>query len=86
MISSFLHPSSAMYSCVACTVSALQVLKLQTKDSVRIGVLNGQICTAEVHALRQTCVELACTKWHQPEPVPPLHLLLAMPRPKVRST
>ena len=63
----------------------LQVLKLQTKDTVRIGVLNGQMCTAEVHAMRQSCVELACTKWHQPEPVPALHLLLAMPRPKVRS-
>ncbi|MBL7076569.1 MAG: 16S rRNA (uracil(1498)-N(3))-methyltransferase [Kiritimatiellae bacterium] len=52
-------------------------------DTIRVGILNGPSGEGEVVALDDVSVELACQFESTPPEVPPLDLLLAMPRPKV---
>jgi len=59
------------------------VLGSALHDTIRVGILNGSCGTGEVLALDDTAVELACRFEADPPDVPPIDLLLAMPRPKV---
>lgn len=60
----------------------LQVLKVQPGNQVKLGIINGKASTAQV---LQTTPEvlLKCQDWQQPPTLQELHLILAMPRPKV---
>jgi len=59
------------------------VLQLTPGDTVRVGLVNGPCGVGEVTALDDQRVELACRFDAAPPPVPPIDLLLALPRPKV---
>jgi len=59
------------------------VLQPAPGDTVRVGLLNGPCGVGEVVSVDDTSVELACRFDAAPPPVPPVDLLLAMPRPKV---
>lgn len=59
------------------------ILKVKVNDSLRVGVLNGQIGIAKVLKHSKLTTELE-VKLSQPSPLPlPLTLILALPRPKV---
>jgi len=50
---------------------------------VRVGVVDGPAGTATITAITADFVELACALDAAAPPIPPLDLLLALPRPKV---
>ncbi|MYM62550.1 16S rRNA (uracil(1498)-N(3))-methyltransferase [Pseudomaricurvus sp. HS19] len=52
-------------------------------DQVRTGLLNGQVGEAEVVACDNTSVQLQVRLHSQPPPPLPLHLIVALPRPKM---
>lgn len=59
------------------------VLRATVGQPVRVGVLDGPLGTATVTAISDGGVTLRCTLEASPPPVPPVDLLLALPRPKV---
>ncbi len=59
------------------------VLRSSLHDTVRVGILNGPCGEGEILALTEASVELACRFESEPPEVPPVDLLLALPRPKV---
>jgi RsmE family RNA methyltransferase len=61
----------------------LTVLRSALHDTIRVGILNGPCGDGEIVALREDAVELACQFEATPPELPPIDLLLAMPRPKV---
>lgn len=61
-----------------------QVLKSTAGDTVRVGLINGQLGTASITAISTTGeVEIAVQLDEQPPAPLPLTLLLALPRPKM---
>lgn len=59
------------------------VLQPAPGDTVRVGLVNGPCGVGEVVSVDDTSVELTCRFDVAPPLVPPIDLLLAMPRPKV---
>jgi RsmE family RNA methyltransferase len=61
------------------------VLRARRGDTVRIGVVDGPKGSGEILALDEPpgTVRLRCTLEAEPPPIPPIDLLLALPRPKV---
>ncbi|KAK9815573.1 hypothetical protein WJX72_006074 [[Myrmecia] bisecta] len=59
-----------------------EVLKVKQGDPVKVGVVGGNRCTAEVTQLGQA-IELTWKDWQAPLPASRVDLLLAMPRPRV---
>ncbi|MBU0676851.1 MAG: 16S rRNA (uracil(1498)-N(3))-methyltransferase [Verrucomicrobia bacterium] len=59
------------------------VLKSETGNELRVGILNGPKGTAIVNAMEKTAVLLQCTFDQDIPPRPSVDLLLALPRPKV---
>ncbi len=64
-------------------VHAREVLKAQGGSTLRVGVMDGPMGTAQVLALGDEALELALRLEEAPPPKLPLTLLLALPRPKV---
>ncbi|KAL0033224.1 hypothetical protein WJX79_010422 [Trebouxia sp. C0005] len=60
----------------------IQVLKLQPRDQVKIGIVNGPFGQATVLHTHPDIV-LQCLLWQPPSTPGQLYLVLAMPRPKV---
>ena len=60
-----------------------QVLKVQTGQDVRVGVVDGAAGTGRVIATEDDHVVLRCALEAQPMPRPRADVLLALPRPKV---
>ncbi|WP_045860476.1 16S rRNA (uracil(1498)-N(3))-methyltransferase [Teredinibacter purpureus] len=61
----------------------INVLKLSTGDSLRVGVINGQMGYATVVSLGETVYIALQTLDQQPTPALPLTLILALPRPQM---
>ena len=59
------------------------VLRSVPGDTLRIGLLNGPLGVGTVESAGGGEVVLSCAFDEEPPPVPPVDLLLAMPRPKV---
>ena len=62
--------------------AVLQVLKVQLGSKVKVGIVNGQAGIATVLQPGGDLV-LECSQWQQMPSMPQIHLVLAMPRPKV---
>lgn len=60
----------------------LRVLRVAPGDAVRIGIVDGPLGTGTIRAVDDRSVTLECA-YGQPPPIPPVDLLLALPRPKV---
>jgi 16S rRNA (uracil1498-N3)-methyltransferase len=61
----------------------VDVLKVRPGSVVRIGMLDGPLGEGRVTRVDGGTVDLACALQGEPPPVPPVDLLLALPRPKV---
>lgn len=61
----------------------LGVLRVTAGSAVRVGVVNGPQGIAHVTAVDPPRVTLHCSLDDTPPPVPPVDILLALPRPKV---
>jgi len=59
------------------------VLRAQRGDTLRVGLVDGPLGRATLERVDADGVELACAFDADPPPLPPLDLLLALPRPKV---
>ena len=59
------------------------VLRAAVGDRIRVGLLDGPLGVGVVSRLTADDVVVRCTFDPSPPPVPPLDLLLALPRPKV---
>lgn len=72
-----------------CTLSGeralhvLRVLRLAPGDTFRIGLLDGPLGVATLTACAADAITFTCAFTGDVPPVPPVELLLAMPRPKV---
>lgn len=64
-------------------VHILRVLRAVRGQRVRVGILDGRRGSAEIVALAEGAVTLACDCRDEPPREPSLDLLLALPRPKV---
>lgn len=61
----------------------MAVLKVSPGSTARVGLLDGPLGIATVRAVSGDAVDLQCEFDRERPPVPPLDLLLALPRPKV---
>jgi RsmE family RNA methyltransferase len=61
----------------------IEVLKVAPGQPVRVGIIDGPRGTATVETVAATTITLRCRFEDLPPPVPPVDLLLALPRPKV---
>ncbi len=61
---------------------SMQVLKMQPRDQVKVGIVNGPFGQATVLHTHPDVV-LECHLWQSPPTLGQLYLVLAMPRPKV---
>jgi RsmE family RNA methyltransferase len=57
------------------------ILRLATGDTLRIGMVNGRIGQGRILSMESGSVELAVQLERDPLPVPPVELILALPRP-----
>jgi 16S rRNA (uracil1498-N3)-methyltransferase len=62
---------------------AISVLKAETGDDLRVGVLDGPTGVARVMSVDGGTVSLTCRLEASPPPRPAVDVLLALPRPKV---
>lgn len=61
----------------------IDVLGVPVGGHFRMGVVDGPLGTAEIRAIEERVIDIACTlEAETPEP-PPIDLILALPRPKV---
>ena len=60
----------------------LGVHRARVGETLRVGLLNGQLGTGRITALSADALEMEVTLEHAPPPPLPLTLLLALPRPK----
>lgn len=59
------------------------VLRVQPGETVRVGMLNGKIGSAEIISVADKGVELSCVFEHEPPAIyPTVDLICAVPRPK----
>src|SRR5262245_23792632 len=61
----------------------ISVLKAAPGDDLRVGVVDGAAGSGRVTSVEDDAVGLECVLDPAPPPVPPVDLLLALPRPKV---
>ncbi len=61
----------------------IHVIKAQSGESLKAGLINGQIGQAIISSIKNGCVELQLQLHSTPPPPLPLTLVLALPRPKM---
>ena len=61
----------------------INIIKVEVCQTVRVGLINGDRGTATVVQLRDSEVELEVVLSDRPLPRHPIHLVLALPRPKM---
>jgi 16S rRNA (uracil1498-N3)-methyltransferase len=76
-----LHPAGARVSGRRAQ-HVLRVLRLGRGDELRVGLLNGPLGVARIESCDEDSLELSLC-WHEAPPRPRVHVLLAVPRPKV---
>ena len=62
-----------------------KVLRSKRGDTVRGGVINGACCECEVAEITSEFAELHCRSWHDADRTLPLHVALAVPRPRMMN-
>ena len=60
-----------------------EILRARVGDTLRVGLIGGQLGTGEILALDRENLELRVDLAEEPPPKIPLHLVLALPRPPV---
>ena len=61
----------------------INVIKVEINQTLRVGLINGNRGSANVKQLGENMVELEVTLSEAPLPRHPIHLVLALPRPKM---
>ena len=61
----------------------INVIKVEINQTLRVGLINGNRGSANVKQLGENVVELEVTLSEAPLPRHPIHLVLALPRPKM---
>ena len=57
------------------------VLKLKVNDTLRVGMVNGEMGTGKIVSIDATATMIEVRLYQPPPPIPDVELILALPRP-----